>query len=288
MSFLFLRGKMYHCIKCGTSLVVEYKGGAYDTQIGDASVFEQWFLHKKYMNESYNPEKDGYYYHVELFCEDCLKSSNHMNEEVILIEKDEIYHPYSLLDLNERFIKTIEPIIADVAQRYVNLFTKELCKSINQHVYDITVGSESFSIPDKKPELVDLYVYKAKLYIIQNFYEFLSQDGEYNKKIETYKRRAAPHEAYAKKLIDEGKKQYFYSVDLNASENLNPIICYDLTLRSPEKVVSKCKFYSGPHNIPTFKIRETLQQLPIKRLVKTGTPTFVEMYEGLKQKMCSF
>ena len=44
MSFLLLRGKMYHCAGCSLTVPTEYEGGPMLTQIGDMNVYEQTAL----------------------------------------------------------------------------------------------------------------------------------------------------------------------------------------------------------------------------------------------------
>ncbi|MBE7549239.1 MAG: hypothetical protein HS127_19605 [Planctomycetia bacterium] len=51
MSWLNIRGKMYHCLKCSEIVKVEYKGGACLTQIGDNRLYEQTALTKDTANQ---------------------------------------------------------------------------------------------------------------------------------------------------------------------------------------------------------------------------------------------
>ncbi|WKZ16287.1 MAG: hypothetical protein QY317_03070 [Candidatus Jettenia caeni] len=80
MSWLNIRGKIYHCLKCPESITIEYEGGARLTQIGDNRVYEQMALTQRYGQPSANPEREGYYLHKEAMCETCFKNStNEMN-----------------------------------------------------------------------------------------------------------------------------------------------------------------------------------------------------------------
>ena len=74
MSFLLIRGKMFHCRVCFSSFVLEFDGGAQQAQIDEEDFYNQIQLHKRFMPLTYNFEKEGYYFHKYMVCENCKNS----------------------------------------------------------------------------------------------------------------------------------------------------------------------------------------------------------------------
>lgn len=73
MSWLNIRGKVYHCLRCPEIITVEYEGDACMTQIGDNRVHAQMALTQRYGQPKANPDSEGYYLHEEVICEPCFK-----------------------------------------------------------------------------------------------------------------------------------------------------------------------------------------------------------------------
>lgn len=48
MSFMLLKGMVYHCEDCGKTLAIPFAGGPKDMQIGDFNCYNQYELNKKY------------------------------------------------------------------------------------------------------------------------------------------------------------------------------------------------------------------------------------------------
>lgn len=242
MSWLNVRGKLYHCIKCAETVMVEYEGGACLTQIGDNRVYEQMALTKKYGQPASNPDSEGYYYHEEAICEDCFEKSHnqkgqrkHFEEIMSLCERlSEIGEIYS-----ENIGKTRETVIAN----WLNSISLDECRKINKTVFDNTIGQKIFGLRGKRKDLIAQFVKNGRDSILSHIDSVIKHDESLQHQMKQYTAEIQPVTERIQALTKNLRGNIFLAKRINQPESLNDFVQYELTERTPVQSAPDAIFF---------------------------------------------
>jgi len=148
ISYLSVRGKMFHCRSCGSSFVREFVGGAQLSQIGDENVYKQISLNKKLMPLTYDCENQGYYFHEFIVCEACLKTNL---DNYTIIYKVNNYLPFkALIYINEKFSVFIDDIAQESIDSFISMVDMKSCQQLHPDAFAETIGHKQFKLTFRK------------------------------------------------------------------------------------------------------------------------------------------
>ncbi len=279
MSFLLLRGKMYHCTDCDLVVPTEYEGGPMLTQVGITHVLIQMQLNKEHMPPSYDPEKEGYYFHTNVLCGDCLKT--HLNNQTIVYNSGNNPPFAEIFYIMDTIYEEAEELLEEIAIQYASKLNAAYCRNLDPEHFERTLGHKYFKLTNKKPILADEYVKLAQRNIVKDFKQYLGSLDEMEKHLGVYRKALSKYEAVLKTIIDEGKEQYYLQVKFGEKENLNPYICHDLTVRTQIKPDEEYDLYEGPYTILRDKIDYYLKTGPFDQLSEVHLKLFEEVKKSI-------
>ncbi|MBE7547032.1 MAG: hypothetical protein HS127_07860 [Planctomycetia bacterium] len=238
MSWLNIRGKMYHCLKCSEIVKVEYKGGACLTQIGDNRLYEQTALTKRYGQPTANPNTEGYYLHNEIICEPCfkkryMKSGQHdvaMNMEALCNR---------LSGIKDKYAENVGRATEAAFNNWLENISHGNLREISTSAFDKTIGLKIFKLRNKRKDLVGQFVSSAKDSIIASILNQINSDPCLRDATRQYASEAQPIVDSIRKLLTNLKGKFFHKGEIfrvhriNLPENLNDYVLYEMTTRTP-------------------------------------------------------
>lgn len=243
MSWLNIRGKIYHCLKCPENITVKYEGCARLTQIGDNRVYEQMALSQKYGQPIANPDIEGYYLHDDVVCEQCFKKHYMKGGQY-----DVAIHMKALCDrLLEIRDKHAENIRRSTEATFNNLLENISpinLREINRSAFDKTIGLKIFKLRNKRKDLIEQFVSSAKDSINFFIYNQVNSDPYIQGIIGQSALEVQPVIENIKKLLTNLKGKIFMAHRINLPENLNDYVQYEMTTRTPiESTLDITVFY---------------------------------------------
>ncbi|KXK32965.1 MAG: hypothetical protein UZ01_00387 [Candidatus Brocadia sinica] len=255
MSWLNIRGKIYHCLKCPEIIKVEYEGGACLTQIGDDRVYEQMALTQRYGQPTANPDVEGYYLHDEVICETCFK------ERYIKGGQYEVaMHMEALCNrlsgIKDKHAENIRKATESAFNNWLENISPGNFREINTSAFDKTIGLKIFTLRGKRRDLIGQFVSSAKDSIIFFIYNQVNSDTSLQEVIGQYALEIQPVIENIKKLLADLKGKIFMAHRINKPENLNDYVRYEMTTRTPvESTPDTTVFYAtdiNKHEITGF------------------------------------
>ncbi|WP_347275453.1 hypothetical protein [Candidatus Kuenenia sp.] len=238
MSWLNIRGNMYHCLKCSEIVKVEYEGGACLTQIGDNRIYKQTALTKRYGQPTANPDAEGYYLHNEIFCEPCFKK-RYMKGGQYDVAMNMGALCNRLLGIKDKHTENIGKATESAFNNWLENVSPGNLREINTPAFDKTIGLKIFKLRNKRKDLIEQFVSSAKDSIITIIYNLVNRDPYLQDAIRQYASEAQPIIDSIRKLLLNLKGKFFLKGkifrvrSINQPENLNDYVRYEMTTRSP-------------------------------------------------------
>lgn len=259
LSWLNIKGKIYHCAKCGTTIKVGYECGAYPTQIGDMNVFQQIALNKKYDTTINNQDSTEYYFHdTKGICERCF-------EEYGIKSSLEILNMFvTIRNYYEKYNNKFQIVSKSILVEYINNLSKEKFKEIDIESYDNTIGHKYFKLTFKRDKLIEEFLSLVREKILNELKEMLKDDIKLTKIIKSYNKKTEELNDTIVKSLREYKGKFFYDKYINETENLHDFIEYEYTVRKPVDNTPKVKFYYEVE-YPKTMIRKELKSFCIDK-----------------------
>lgn len=264
MSFLLIRGEMFHCTNCRRMFTVDFEGGPQATQIGDFNVYEQIELNREFMPEIFKCESEGYYFHEPVLCETCLSILDH---KTILYEVDK-YPPFDvLMSYSQKYSKIIKADRQDYIDSFISKVDKSYCQQLSPTVFEETIGHKFFKITSHKNELAQRYIEGTKTEILKNYFDHITGSDKYKETASEYKNLISTCEQECRDLLEKGITGYCQELDLNGTVNLNPHICYETTIRKRIPPKDHFSLFDGPYEIDTEGLKAFLSEGINQRLI---------------------
>ena len=238
MSWLNIRGKIYHCLKCTEIITVKYEGGACLTQIGDNRIYEQTAQTKKYGQPTANPDSEGWYLHDEIICKTCfqkryMKGGQYdvaMNMEALCNR---------LMGIKDTHAENVGKATESAFDNWLMNISPGNLRKLNTSAFDKTIGLKIFKLRYKRKDLIEQFVSGAKDAIITFIYRQVDGDTCLQDAIRQYASEARPIIDSIRKLLAGLKGKFFFKGKIfmvrriNQPENLNDYVRYEMTTRSP-------------------------------------------------------
>ncbi|MFA9422271.1 MAG: hypothetical protein ACERLG_01745 [Sedimentibacter sp.] len=240
MSFLNIRGKMIHCLNCDNLVTIEYVGGNVQTQIGDASVMQQRELNEEFMPADYDFKNEGYYYHDGAICKDCIKDIQQNDDNYLLVDSDYIVFHY--LEAVHNIMDHISRLPYSLYSEYLNNLTENTLKQINEELFAEIINTKTFGLKKEKKRLSQMFVEKSKEEINKSYKDFIKNSNEYK---QLKKEGRVLSEKYEEKVIEnlDFEGPIYRKINYMDTNNLNPYIVAETTVRVPLEVIGNTEFY---------------------------------------------
>jgi hypothetical protein len=255
------------------------------TQVGDNNVYHFIELEKKYKS---NANKDLYmepvYLHGEAICGNCVDKSKVLSEE--LIEEVDFLGGIAAEagSLKEGFQKDILQLIEDNNIDWV--------KSVDKRAYEDMVNSKYFLMSHKKggqivpiilrqkEKLISQYVSEISGNIIESLFSTFPQLKEnLLVSVNEIRQKFKSGVEEVRKKLPEQVECFYVAEDITLSENLNPYIMYEGTVRVPDENTPKVEYYSEVE-IDTGRMEEWIAGLD-----RLATSQFYQQDEGFVNKV---
>jgi len=235
-----VKGKIYHCLKCNGTVVVEYDGGAMLTQVGENNIYQYYHLEDKYgSNKGANPNSEGVYIHEEAICEECVDKSRVLGE-TFLSSLEEIKRIPKLLRVKEKIHKIFSSNLDNINADWVI--------SIDSLAFNKTLKEKNFmakTVPRKRQNIIDNYLISigdqliSKVLVLPDVDEYITKTASEADKI------FAGHFLIIKDTVEKYDNQFYTAKDVSSQENLNDYICTEQTTRIPVSSTPKRLHYYG-------------------------------------------
>jgi hypothetical protein len=286
MSFLYIKGKVYHCDTCGNSLKVEYQGGSKYTQIGDMNIIDQMELNQKYNSPDYDSEKYGYFFYFEdLICQDCFDKNYRKLDNINILSKDNPIDKFCYLKTNTD--KLLKKLIEDILNSLVNDISIEDLKTINNYNYNQTILSKYFKLTFKKKELLNDFLCKSEKEIEQYFINMINEDARIIKLSKDYTNIISEITPEILSIINRNKEnKYYYELNSSDTDNLNPYITTESSIRTPVELQKQYKLYEGPLELDFVNIKHNLNIASVDAMVKSFHNIYKENIKILEKSLC--
>lgn len=253
MSWLNIRGKIYHCTECNNEIKVEYEGGACPTLIGDMNVIQQISLNEKYSTISHSPVSEEYYFHdTSGICERCFSNYDTKGSQDILNMYIELRRSY------ENYYDEFQELLSNSIFEYINNLSKDKFGEIDINSYNDTIGHKFFKLTSKRDKLIEEFIMAIREKIINELNEVLHTDNRLAEVIKLYNDKTEELNNSILKSLEEYKGKFFYEKHIDETENLNDLIEHQFAVRKPESATPKLKFYYELDQ-PKTTIREELE-----------------------------
>ena len=265
MSLLMIQGKVYHCDQCGAFEKVEYEGGPQLTQIGDFGVILQKELNKKYLPDLFNPEKEGYYYHIEkCICDHCIDKM----PDILVVKPEKV--PSGIMkewDAQiERFQNEGKEIAASYFHQTMEEITPDELKQLNPMKYMLIKQDLKRGDLEKAAEKQRIFCAEIKNTLWNRFMNKMLESQEFKVTNQDLKDSLLVE---LRKLEDrigiDCRKTHYSKLNIFGVNSLNPYVMYELSIRKSIKTDGLRSFYGIVH--PEFDL-DTLQDLARKTKLK--------------------
>ena len=191
MSWLNIRGKIYHCLKCPEIIKVEYEGGACLTQIGDDRGYEQMALTQRYGQPTANPDAEGYYLHDEVICEACFKKRYMKGgQHNIAMNMEDLCNRLS--EIKDKHAENVGKAAESAFNNWLENISPGNFREINTSAFDKTIGLKIFTLRGKRRDLIGQFVSSAKDSIISFIYDQVNSNTHLRDVIKQYASEAQP------------------------------------------------------------------------------------------------
>lgn len=273
MSFMYVKGKIYHCLNCKKSIKVQYMPilindtPTHLTQIGDDNIIFWYKLNEKYgqppEEEDVSPESPVFL-HDEGFCKGCVENIIRKNKKLIELQNKynrfaDIYKKAS--ELLDSYSKEINPLISDLLDSFVNNMVFYDLKEIDDEIFSQTLREKDFLTKRKKRALLHEFFKKVE-----------NKIPEYMKKIvlrnENVRYFISQYEQYSKELLEELYElsstitgEVYIRKDIYSPENLNNYIITDMTVRIPINPKQDIEYFFYPANITEQDLKYCISNL---------------------------
>jgi hypothetical protein len=237
MSFMFVKGKVYICEKCGYRLYVDYIGGSLYVHISDIEIMRQLEIAKE-LNEQQSQE-DGFYLYDIGICQNCYDKLDEIVKTnsikfIELISKVEEKHnqTYSILEKEiENFVKEAPNILK----------WEDISKAIERDV-NIEELIDRRPIKSKKRSPIRRFIHQNAHQLSNYIIDYFLNTPNTIEILDNYKNSLAPILDEIKKIIKETPTIYISKLT-NVPENLNPVMVTDMSVRVPVENTKEELFY---------------------------------------------
>lgn len=253
MSWMLICGNIYHCLNCHSTFHINFEGDPLPTQIGDLKIFEQMELNKKYNQLNSYPDEEGYYLHIEGYCQNCYKKiiNNNISEYESICKifnlRNNLYETRNALNDN------LEKISEESFNKWIENLSLDFCKVIDEKLYNYTIGHKEFNVKNLRKKIIQKFVDNSRSRIIDICKNEVGKilDEKNKNLIENFKSKD-------KQLIEQinfelgnlkTKKKikyllkkyvtYFDEINIYQTENLNDYISYEMTAKTPINELKK-------------------------------------------------
>ena len=265
MSFLMIRGKIYHCNKCGAIEKVEYEGGPRLTQIGDFSVIIQKELNNRYLPDLYNPEREGYYYNIdECICDKCIEKV----PDVVIVGPEKV--PDGIMKEWDAQIERFQNKGQEIAASYFNKTLEDITpnelKQFNPMKYLLIKQEIKRGDMEKVAEQQRIFCHEIKKNLWDCFMNKMVESQEFKVTNQDLKDSLL---AELRKIEDRigihCRNTHYSKLNIFGIDSLNPYVMYELSIRKSIKTDSARSFYEIVH--PEFDL-DSLQEMAGKAKLK--------------------
>jgi hypothetical protein len=250
MSFLFVKGIIYHCLQCGSSLQVEYEGGPMFTQVGEGGVFNFLQLEKKYKsNSGRDLYREPVYLHAEVICENCVDSSRIVSSKLV----DKVDSLWAIArkagSIKKQFQNNVLKLIENSDIEWVKSVDRKSYEEMANHKYllmpHVKNGQVVPIILGEKEKRIRQYISEISGNILESLFSAFPQlkDNLLASVSKIRQKLESRMEEIKKKLPGEGTC-FYVGEDITLPENMNPYIMTEWTVRVPEDKTPNVKCYT--------------------------------------------
>lgn len=243
MSFLMIRGKIYHCNQCGAFEKIEYEGGPQLTQVGDFGVMIQKELNKKYFPDLSNPEKEGYYYHIEkCICDQCVDKV----PDIVIVGPDKV--PTVVMKEWEAQIERFQNKGQEIATSYFHKTMEEITptelKQLNPMKYILIKQDLKRGDLEKAAGQQKIFCAEIKKTLWNRFMKKMLESQEFKEINQDLKDSLLVEFRKIEGGIEIDRSKTHYSkLNIFGVDSLNPYVMYELSIRKSIKTDSERSFY---------------------------------------------
>lgn len=266
MSWMLVVGKVYHCAECGSSLQVEYEGGAVMTQVSDMVIEEQSGLLDEFNQPNCSPEVDGYYLQEIIVCEKCFVKKEYDGT-----------HASHMMELLSDVDKVADDLIGQVRASCEYPTLEDLKDFIGVEIFN-DLSSKSMLPARKKRKLNETF---------QSWHcadEFLAR--LITREIQKLPKPLpdVPLKKFAAQLSEENLT-VFTPKEVWVAENTNPFIQSEHTIRIPTSTTPKMVVYiEGVIDVKFFKSCKLLGTKALLDLFDDDRPKLRETFKQMAQR----
>ena len=200
---------------------------------------DQKEINKELMPVDYDSENEGYYYHDSAICKDCIKNIQ-QNDDYLLVDSD--YLVFHYFEEEQDIMDCILNLPYSLYSEYLNNLTENTLKQINEELFTDIINTKTFGLKKEKKRLNRMLVEKSKEEINKSYKDFIENSNDYKQLI---KKGQVLCEKYEEKVIEslnfEGP--IYRKINYMDTNNLNPYIVAEITLRVPLEVKGNVEFY---------------------------------------------
>lgn len=284
MSFMVIRGKAYHCNTCEKEVKVEYQGGAQLTQIGDEYFQMQQELNKKYNNEAYEGDKEGYYFHIEgLICQECFDKSFRVKGDSNILKEQN--HVADIGEIIDTYKEEIDNMVDDILPDILSSIEFENLRYVNEENYDEAVTSKAFQVPSKRAKLIEEFIDENSEEVNDHIITKLRGHRDVMDLNNRYKEEVLEIRRSLLKLHEEMKEGFFQEHSVNEVDNLNPYLVNENTTKYPVESDLDYNFFSGPYELNISNLEDLTDDPNVLDLLDQSETYFGYEIDKLKERL---
>jgi len=242
MSFMLVKGKVFVCEECSRGIPVEYEGGEQWTQIGDYNIELQNRISQEI--GKFFPELEGSYLYDFGICEGCYQQNHYLKypEEETNIAEFLRFSSHQHMK-KEKVKDSMRLLIQKITDEITRNLTIVDIETISNQQFDPYFGDKHSTLSKRKGMFKQWY----QNYIRPNINHFIINCIRENEQIEMLASEFNQKidESYTGLLTHFNNDVFIAFIPKNISdtENLNPYIQYENTVRSPVSSTPALMFY---------------------------------------------
>ena len=234
MSFMLVEGKMCDCKKCNDITLARYTEGPQFTQIGDAGVWQQEQLAKKYGTTD-NPILSRFYIVEGGLCQKCFDKVN--VESKVLDNWEKAWAIERQIAEQNRINSLFWQQVNELSREIMEVWLKEvLLQQVDPAAYKKILSDCKIREKGRIKSLINEYLKKNKETIMLVLEEKFKQEPGFICAEEEHNKKLMPSKEELERLLKSIPSEdfdYFCNVNLGGIvENLNPIIEAYTTIRT--------------------------------------------------------
>lgn len=279
MSFLNIRGEMFHCKQCEKVITSEFAGAPTLTQIGDFNVYQQIEFNKKFMPADYEPNKNGYYFHELVICESCMQSR--IIKDVLIYKNSKSLPFYHIKNILEESRKMVIQVMETEKISFSEKFNRDFCYAFDRSTFESTIGQKKFKLTNRKRELAEKFTEGSRRSIVEAYTNHIMETHAFKDISRQYERSVNILEKECKKILESNQQEYFNKINYNLKVNLNSHICHPYTGRERRQPLETIELYYGPYKIPIEEMKNYFSMDIKDKLIHEDRYEFRSLFRDL-------